>query len=156
MIDLIEFIMISQKAQYALRAIFELSKRYEQNEWVKISDIANAQAIPVRFLEVILNELRHGGFVESRRGIDGGYKLLREPVTISVGDILRFLEPFDPVDCIVSRDGPKCKLYGKCVFLALWKKVHETLSKVYDETNFQNLVNEQKLQNNQDVICYYI
>ena len=58
---------ISQKCQYGLRAVLELSLRIGRGP-VKTGDIAKAQSIPLKFLEVILVELKHGGFVESRRG----------------------------------------------------------------------------------------
>ncbi len=68
--------LVSQKSQYALRAVFELARR-NGGLPVKIADIAEAQAIPQRFLEVIMNQLKQGGFVESRRGKRGGYLLAR-------------------------------------------------------------------------------
>ncbi len=61
---------ISQKCQYALRAIFELAKRKGQGP-VKIAETAEAQAIPLRFLEVILSQLKQGEFVSSQRGNKG-------------------------------------------------------------------------------------
>ena len=66
--------LVSQKSQYALRAIFELAKEYGKGP--KIAHIAEAQAIPVRFLEVILVHLKRGGFVDSQRGKEGGYFLI--------------------------------------------------------------------------------
>ena len=62
--------LVSQKCQYALRALFELAKRNGEGP-VKIAAIAKAQAIPPRFLEVILSQLKQGSFVESQRGSEG-------------------------------------------------------------------------------------
>lgn len=94
--------MVSQKCQYAIRAAFELSRRYGQGP-VKIGDIAEAQAIPLRFLQVILNQLRRAGFVESKRGADGGYLLARQPDRVTAGDIVRFVEgPLVPIACMIS------------------------------------------------------
>ena len=67
---------ISKRCRYGLRAIFELALR-GTSEPVKIQDIASAQGIPQRFLEIILSELKQGGFVESRRGSNGAYMLAR-------------------------------------------------------------------------------
>ena len=64
---------ITQKCQYALRAIYELARRGEGP--CKIGAVAEAQGIPVRFLENILNSLKGAGFVDSARGKDGGYFL---------------------------------------------------------------------------------
>lgn len=65
---------VSQKCQYALRAVFELARRRGEKP-TSIREIAEAQAIPAKFLELILTQLRKGGLVESRRGIHGGYLL---------------------------------------------------------------------------------
>ena len=66
--------MVTQKSQYALRALFELGRRTDAGP-TKIEDIAKAQGIPQRFLEVVLNELKHAGLVEAKRGPRGGYLL---------------------------------------------------------------------------------
>ena len=73
---------LSQKCQYAVRAIFELAKHYGRGP-VAISQIAASQAIPQRFLENILNELRPTGLIESRRGIQGGYLLVSLGISFS-------------------------------------------------------------------------
>src|SRR6185503_511214 len=82
---------ISVKGEYALQAIFDLASQ-EGGEPVKIANIAKRQNIPQKFLELILAGLKQGGFVESRRGAEGGYLLARAPETITVGEVLRFVE----------------------------------------------------------------
>jgi Rrf2 family protein len=132
--------LISQKCQYAVRATFELAKRYGSGP-VRIADVAEAQAIPVRFLEVILNQLKQGGFVVSQRGSRGGYVLARPPEELSVGEIIRFVEgPVGPVVCAMGQGKTDCPLYGGCVFLPMWERVREAVSGVYNETTFQSLV----------------
>ena len=92
--------LITKKNQYALRAIFELAKHNGKGPQ-KISEIAKAQAIPEKFLEVILNQLKGSGLVDSKRGFYGGYYLIRSPEKITVGDIMRFLErDIDPIGCV--------------------------------------------------------
>ena len=79
--------MISQKAKYALRALVALA-RAPRGEPVLISDIAERQSIPKKFLEQILLDLKHQGIVASRRGKFGGYQLLKAPEDITFGSIL--------------------------------------------------------------------
>lgn len=133
---------ISQKCLYALRAIYELA-RGGGNEPRKIGAIADAQGIPVRFLENILNSLKSGGFVDSARGKDGGYYLSRKASDITVGEIIRFIQgPLGPVECTAkfAEDDP-----GKgCVFRPLWDKAREALESVYDGTTIQDLVDKSK------------
>lgn len=147
---------ISQKCQYALRATFELAKQEGQGP-VKISDIARTQAIPTRFLEVILNQLKQGGFVDSRRGSSGGYVLTRPASALSVGEIIRFIEgPLAPVQCIAGSSGDQCPLHNACAFLPMWERAREALTDVYDSTTFQDLVEQERLRCNEHILDYCI
>ena len=82
---------ISVKGEYALLAVADLALQ-RPGEPVKIAMIAKRQRIPQKFLELILAALKQGGFVESRRGADGGYMLSRPADQIVVGDVLRYME----------------------------------------------------------------
>src|SRR5690349_23720054 len=82
---------ISVKGEYALHAIFDLAVQ-RRGEPIKIADIAKRQNIPQKFLELILAGLKQGGFVESRRGAEGGYLLARSSDEITVGQVLRYVE----------------------------------------------------------------
>lgn len=82
---------ISKKCQYALKAVLELS-RHNPGEPVKSHDIADSQRISPRFTEIILNELKHGGFVESRRGNEGGYMLVRDPKVLTVREVIEYIQ----------------------------------------------------------------
>lgn len=146
---------ISQKCQYGLRAMFELSLRYGEGP-VKIADIAENQAIPPRFLEVILSQLKQGGFVESRRGSEGGYFLSVAPADLTVGDIIRFIEgPVEPAGCDRGR-GDKCPLLGDCVFQSMWESLGDAISEVYDSTNFLSLIEEYRHKKSEYVPQYSI
>ncbi len=137
--------LISQKCQYALRAVFELAKR-EGRGPVKIAEIAKLQAIPVRFLEVILSQLKQGGFVASQRGSEGGYYLLRDRRELTVGEVIRFVQgPVGPVGCVSeTATGNSCPLYGDCAFIHMWERVNKAVSHVYDNTTFQDLIDEEQ------------
>ncbi len=133
---------VSQKCQYALRAIFELA-RSDSNVPVKMAQIAKRQAIPLRFLEIILHELKRGGFITALRGKDGGCMLTRSPKDLTVGEIVRFIEgTLAPVGCITSGSKDSCPLYGECVFLPLWERAQKALAEVYDGTTFQDLLDQ--------------
>ena len=135
---------LSQKCQYAVRAVLELAKRFGQGA-VPASEIAASQAIPQRFLEVILNELKPTGLLESRRGVQGGYYLTAEPRDITVGQIIRAIEgPLDPVRCTGDKDSTNCPLRERCSLSALWQEARDALDSVYDAANFQKLVQRDK------------
>jgi len=137
---------VTQKCQYALRALFELAKRQKEGV-VRSADIASSQAIPKRFLEVILHQLRQGGFVDSQRGKEGGFFLSRPAERITVGEIIRFIDgPINPVDCQLNKPGGQCDLKGGCVFLSLWDEARTALEQVYDTKTLRDLVDrEQRL-----------
>src|SRR5476649_703567 len=82
---------ISVKGEYALQEIFDLASQ-PPGEPVRIADIAGRQKIPQKFLELILASLKQAGFVESLRGAEGGYLLARPADSLTVGEVLRFVE----------------------------------------------------------------
>ncbi len=131
---------LTQRNQYALRAIVELARRVGAGP-VKVSEIAKAQAIPLRFLEVILGQLKGSGLVDAKRGYYGGYFLLREPEDISVGSVIRFLqgEP-DPRECRSCVSKKQCPFENNCAFASLWNRVNEAVFKIFDETTIKDLV----------------
>jgi len=136
--------LISQRSQYALRAIFELSRHYGQG-LLRAPQIAETQAIPPKFLGIILHQLKQGGFVEAKRGHDGGYGLTRPPKDLTVGELLGFVEgPVGPVDCLTPGGKHHCPLDGQCVFLPLWQRVQDAVSAIYTTTTFQDLVDQEQ------------
>lgn len=134
---------ISQKCQYAVRAVLELAKRFGQGT-MPISEIAARQAIPPRFLEIILNEMKQGGFVGSRRGVQGGYQLLMDPRQLSVGQIIRFVDgPFDPVKCVGEGNKP-CPLKNRCSLIEVWQQAKAAVEQVYDSATFADLAEKER------------
>ena len=82
---------LSLRGDYALRALMVLAEHYGRGI-VRIQTISEQQGIPKRFLEQILNDVKSGGFVESRRGIAGGYQLAHPPEQISLAALIRYVE----------------------------------------------------------------
>jgi Rrf2 family protein len=133
-----------KKNQYALRAIFELAKHRGKGP-KKISEIAEVQAIPLRFLEVILGQLKGSGLVESKRGFYGGYSLTRSADKISVGEVLRFMDkPMSSENCGACVSKRTCPFSGNCAFAAMWNRVNEAMFDIYDSTTIQDLLNNEK------------
>jgi Rrf2 family transcriptional regulator, cysteine metabolism repressor len=147
---------LSQKCQYAVRAILELSKRHGQGA-ISAGEIAASQAIPQRFLEIILNELKPTGLVDSRRGVQGGFYLTADPKDITVGRIIRLVEgPLDPVRCTGDKESAVCPLKDKCALVELWNQAKEAVEKVYDAVTFQDLVEREKNLDRQSAANYCI
>lgn len=135
---------LSQKCQYAVRSVLELAKRYGSRP-TTVGGIADAQASPSRFLELILRQLRQAGFVASRRGIQGGDLLAAQPNGLSAAQIIRSTdgEPI-PVKCVGADESTDCPLHRHCAFMNLWLRARDAVSRVYDETSFRDLVDEER------------
>lgn len=134
----------STKCIYALRAILELAL-HEGFRVVKSQQIASAQGIPLRFLEIILAELRQGGFVESKRGNAGGYILARPPEMITVAQVINFIEGHKAVR---NRQGQETADWGDDPFASLWQELDRVCSKVLDSTSFADLAGEEVRKRN--------
>ena len=129
---------ISKKCQYALKALFELAWR-DTGEAVKTQSIAHAQRMSVRFTEIILNDLKHGGFVESRRGSEGGYMLARESRNIRIGEVVEYVDgpiSFDAGAWGDRTDAPA----GSDAFGQFWREVNEALSQASNRRTLADLV----------------
>ncbi|MFW6133346.1 MAG: RrF2 family transcriptional regulator, partial [Planctomycetota bacterium] len=131
---------LSQRCQYAVRALWELARRYGQGP-VPVAEIAEAQAIPPRFLELILAQLKQPGWVASHRGIRGGYALTVPPEELTLGEVIRFMEgPLAPVRCVAARGEDNCPLRGQCAFADVWQRAEQAVADVYDSTSFKDLL----------------
>ncbi len=135
---------VSSKCYYALRAVYALAE-HDSSEPLKIADIAEKQLIPVRFLEVILSQLKGGGFVRSKRGAEGGYVLAKPPEEITVGAIMRYVDgPIAPVDCVSQSRPKECEFHGECNFFGFWGRVRQAVSDVVDQTTLADLLRESR------------
>lgn len=140
---------ISVKSEYALKALFDLafqqicghSSVARNGAPVKIADIARRQKIPQKFLELILAGLKQSGFVDSRRGAEGGYLLARPPDGMTVGEVLRSVENVKS-----STQGHACD-----PFTDIWQRVDCAISDVLDRTTFAELARHWQEKNTQYV-----
>jgi Rrf2 family protein len=122
----------SVKTEYAMQAVLDLALQ-PPDEPVKIADIASRQKIPRKFLELILASLKQGGFVESRRGAEGGYILARPPGEITVGAVLHFVE-----------GNKKTRKEVTTPFSNLWRQVDDAVEEILEHTTFADMVREWK------------
>ncbi|GGD46025.1 Rrf2 family transcriptional regulator [Erythrobacter arachoides] len=101
--------MISNKARYAFRALLAIAQA-PVGEALASAEIARAYAIPHKYLEQILLDLRKAGILESRRGKSGGYAMLRPADTVTFGEVLRLFEgPLAPLPCLSRQAYRSCE-----------------------------------------------
>lgn len=122
---------VSKKAYYGLRAAVSLAR--EQKE-ISAHDLAQAEHIPEDFLEKILQKLRRGGIVESKKGVEGGYALARPAGSVSAWDILSTLDGPMKTFTPPLRNTLPCSIVSHCQTNEVWrtleKEMEKTLSKV--------------------------
>jgi Rrf2 family protein len=100
--------MISKKTKYALKALEHLARHSTEGP-ILISELAEAESIPKKFLEAILLSLRKGGILQSRIGKGGGYSLALDAKRITIGSVVRILEgDFAPVQCLSDTSYTRC------------------------------------------------
>lgn len=98
----------SKKSEYGLRALLELTAHYGA-ALVQRQDIADRQNIPIEFLEQILLALKNAGLLASKRGVSGGYSLIKPPDQITLGQVIRILDgPLAPIACVSKTAYQKC------------------------------------------------
>jgi len=133
---------VSAKCYYALRAIYALAE-HQGSVPLKANEIAERQHIPIKFLEAILSQLKGGGYVTSRRGVEGGCLLARPADRLKLGEIIRFIDgPIAPVDCVSVTRPKECEYPGHCPFFGFWGRVRQAISDVVDQTTFAELIKE--------------
>ncbi len=144
--------MLSRKTKYAINALVYLAKK-PAKEPVLISEIAEQEHIPKKFLETILLELRNAGILNSKKGKGGGYYLIKHPSEVNLAEIIRYFDgAIGLLPCVTHKYYEKCE---ECkdeitcgirhAFLAIRNETVEMLKK---DTLEVLIKNEQKLKKN--------
>src|SRR6266480_6991252 len=134
---------IAQKTEYALRAMTELALRQGAG-LVAAREIAEAQRIPLRFLEQQLGALHKANLVESFRGAGGGCRLAREPGDIKVAEIVDAIEgPMFPMFCLDPTDHT-CVQDGGCGLQELWADVRVAVRSVFERLTLAQLADRHR------------
>ena len=123
--------MFSTRGRYALRVMLDMAK-HGSGEWQRLSDIAQRQQLPKKYLESIMVALTHANLVESALGKSGGYRLTRPPTDYSVGEILRAAEgKFSPISC-QSEGEEVCGHSCNCNACLFWQGLEEQINDYID------------------------
>ena len=134
--------MLSKKAKYAIKALIALADR-EGDESMRIADLARAEQIPPKFLELILLGLKNNGILQSRKGKGGGYRLARDPSQIYLGQIVRMFDgPLAPVPCASQTayvPCADCRDEAVCGVRLAMKEVRDATAQILDGTSLASL-----------------
>jgi Rrf2 family protein len=134
--------VLSRKSKYGLRALLVLAHEDGSGPML-VSALAAREAIPKKFLEAILLELKRSGLVQSRRGKGGGYSLRRSPAEITFGDVIRVLEgPLALVPCVSQTAYTKCAECldeRTCGVRIAMKDVRDATARILDHTTLADI-----------------
>ena len=134
---------ISKRTQYGLKAILALGSRFGEGP-VLISTLAKEESIPIKFLELILLDLKSHGLLESKKGKGGGYLLTRPPSTVTIGSLLRILEgPLAALPCASEtafRPCQDCVDVESCGTRIILRQVRDATADILDRTTVADLL----------------
>lgn len=130
---------VSQKLEYAIRAMIELAEHRDGDALVPAREIAERQQIPLRFLEQQLGALSRAGLVESFRGAGGGCRIARDPAEIRVAEVADAIEgQLYPVFCLEPSDHT-CFADSRCGLQGFWADVARAVQEVFERTTVADL-----------------
>lgn len=135
--------MISKKTKYALKALEHLARHSTEGP-ILISELAEAESIPKKFLEAILLSLRKGGVLQSRIGKGGGYALALDAKRITIGSVVRILEgDFAPVQCLSDTSYTRCEECldeASCGTRLVMRDVKKAVASVLDNVTLADML----------------
>jgi Rrf2 family protein len=144
---------LSKRTEYGLRAVVQLARLWPRN-FVQSRDLAQQEGLPNKFLESILLALRRGGFLESKVGSGGGYRLSRAPKDIGVGDLIRRLE--GRLTIKEGTSSPADQSPGKVAVRLINEKLTEATDQVLDTMTLEELVEHVHRATSTSQEMYYI
>lgn len=134
--------MLSRKSKYGLKALLLLAQEAGRGP-VLVSELADRDGMPKKFLEAILLELKRRGVVQSKKGRGGGYFLRRRPAEITFGEVIRALDgPLAAVPCVSQMQYMRCTECvdeSRCGVRLAMKEVRDATADILDNTTLANV-----------------
>lgn len=128
---------ISTKQHYGLRLAIQLAKAYQANTPLSLGEIAMQERVSLKYLEQIIVPFKQAGWVKSVRGRSGGYLLVKNPVQLTVKDVVWVLsDSHFLVSCLADK---KCPLDKKCMSKDIWGKVQKAIEQTLQKATLADL-----------------
>ncbi|MBQ4354130.1 MAG: Rrf2 family transcriptional regulator [Clostridia bacterium] len=133
--------MVSTRGRYALRVLIDLAE-HDDGKYIPMKEVAERQAISLKYLERILPALAKNGMIEGVTGKGGGYRLTRAPQDYRIGEILRLTEgEIVPVACMECGAEP-CEMHEECRTKKLWHGLGDVINEYLDSVTLADLMIE--------------
>jgi Rrf2 family protein len=137
---------ISKKSDYALRVLFTLVEHYGQGP-ISIRELAERNAVPKRFLEHIMLDLKSQGWVKSLPGKAGGYTLAQRPEQIHMGQVVRHFDNIlAPINCVSIREYETCSQESTCRFRRVFLQIRNETAHLMDNATLASVFAGQPVQ----------
>ena len=136
---------ISTKGKYSVRAVLDIAQN-SAGAPITLKAISEREGISLMFLEQLFQQLRKGDIVRSVRGPFGGYVLARDASEITVGEVIRLVEPpLYTSSCFDKHESAHdCRIADSCLSGAIWRQLDEHINSFMDSVSFADLVNQPK------------
>jgi Rrf2 family protein len=135
---------LSKRGEYALRTLINLGIAAEvKRPLVRVTELATAEKLPVKFLEQIMQAMKEAGLVESERGKFGGYRLARPTNKIFIGEVVRLIDgPLAPIGCVSHTAYEKCSCPDEthCGLRMLMLDVRNAIAGILDRYSLADVV----------------
>jgi len=129
---------VSARTEYACIALLDLALHYESGQPVRVREIAAAHGIPAQFLVQILLQLKAAGLVTSMRGAAGGYRLLKPPAELSLGEVMSVIEgPPPTANGSTAQATPVSRILQQT-----WRRAADAQRRLLDATRFADLIDQ--------------
>jgi Rrf2 family protein len=137
---------ISKKTDYALRALFYLVEHREAGP-ISIGELARQNAVPKRFLEHIMLDLKSQGWVRSVAGKKGGYQLAKNPDRISMGEVVRYFDGLlAPINCVSVKQYEPCSQEKRCHFRRVFLQIRDNTARAMEMASLESVVKASPLK----------
>lgn len=134
---------VTSKGRYALRIMIDLAQ-HPDDGFVSLKTVSDRLDASMKYLEMIVGNLKKAELLDSTRGKEGGYKLNRDPRDYTVGEILRCIEDnLAPVACI-KEGAVKCDRSGGCLTVPMWKELDDITNAYLDTVTLSDLLTGEK------------
>lgn len=132
---------ISTKGRYALRILMDVAMNVDINNLRRIHEVAASQNISEKYVGRLIIQLKKAGFLTARRGVNGGYKLARDPSEITLLEILDAMEGKLSIVRCVGAPGP-CASNSDCSVRPIWMRLNDQVRSIFEGVTLQMIVDE--------------
>ena len=131
--------MISTRGRYALRMMLDLAEHADEG-FIALKDIAERQDISKKYLEQIIPVLNRSGLLQTSRGFQGGYRLIKKPSEYTVLEILNATEgSMSPVACLEGEEN-NCPRKGECLTLPVWQGLKDAVESYLGSITLEDIL----------------